>query len=50
MSKTPIKFYKLAIEIAASKELTHSEKLIAAYLFTLFGNNLSFYGTNAYLQ
>ncbi len=50
MTKKNLKFYKLAVEIAASKELTHSEKLIAAYLFTLFGNGLTFYGSNAYLS
>jgi hypothetical protein len=50
MSKNKLKFYKLAVEIAASKELTHSEKLIAAYLFTLFGNGQTFYGSNAYLS
>ncbi len=38
------------VEIAASKELTHSEKLIAAYLFTLFLNGQIFFGTNAYLS
>lgn len=50
MSKKNIKFYKLPIQIAASKELTHSEKIIAAYLFTLFGNGRAFYGTNAHLS
>jgi hypothetical protein len=38
------------VEIAASKELTHSEKLITAYLFTLFLNDKIFFGTNAYLS
>ena len=44
-----LNFYKLAVEIAAYKTLTHSEKLIAAYLFTYFGNGRSFYATNAYM-
>jgi hypothetical protein len=44
-----LNFYKLPIEIAANKYLTHSEKLIAAYLFTLFGNGRDFFGTNAHL-
>lgn len=47
--KKNINFYKLAIEIAANKELTHSEKLIATYLFTLFDRGHQFYATNGYL-
>lgn len=38
------------VEIASSKELTHSEKLIAAYLFTLFLNDKTFFGSNALLS
>lgn len=50
MAKTAMNFYKLPSEIAGSKVLTHSEKLITAYLFTYFGNDKPFFGTNAYLS
>jgi hypothetical protein len=48
--KKNINFYKLAHEIAASKDLTHSEKLITAYLFTLFDRGHQFFATNGYLS
>jgi hypothetical protein len=50
MAKKAMNFYKLPIEIAGSKVLTHSEKLITAYLFTYFSNDRPFFGTNAYLS
>ena len=50
MNKKKLLFYRLPIDIASSKKLTHSEKLIAAYLFTLFDNGRTFYATNAFLS
>jgi hypothetical protein len=50
MAKKAMNFYKLPVEIASSKVLTHSETLIACYLFTFFGNGKPFFGTNAYLS
>jgi hypothetical protein len=50
MAKKQIDFYMLPHVAAASKYFSHSEKLIVAYLHTLFSNNRAFVGTNAYLS
>ena len=47
MSKMNLEFYKLSVEVAACSQLTSAEKLIAAYVFTLFDNQRAFYGSNS---
>ena len=50
MTNKDLLFYKLPVEIAASKKLTQAEKLVAAYLFTLLNKGRVFYGSNAFLK